>query len=70
MSDLDALLNDAEAFAKSQGLSVATISRKLFGDGTRIRKMREKKAGVTFARMEKARKTLTELQQASQGEAA
>ena len=58
MTDLDILIADAEAYAKKAGLSIATVSRKLFGDGTRIAKMKAGDASALSRTIKRAREKL------------
>lgn len=62
MSDLDTLLADIEAHSKLSGLSTATLSRKLLGDGTRFDKLKRKEVGITLGTLSKAKQRLAELQ--------
>ena len=67
MSELDTLLSDIEAYSNATGLSTATLSRKLLGDGTRYDKLRRKEVGLTLRTLNRAKQRLAEMQQ---GEAA
>lgn len=62
MTDLDLLIADAEAYAKKAGLSIATISRKLFGDGTRIGKMKSGEASALSRTIKTARIRLSQME--------
>ncbi len=60
MSDLDQLLLKAETYAESAGLSVSTVSRKLFNDGKTIARL--KSGGqCTLKTLETAQSRLAEL---------
>nr|WP_243396508.1 sulfate adenylyltransferase subunit CysD [Marinicaulis flavus] len=61
MSEITTLLNQAKAAAESTGLSVSTISRKLFNDGKAIARL-EAGGQCTLKTLETARARLAELQ--------
>ena len=64
MTELDSLIADAEAYAMKAGRSISTVSRQLFGDGTRIAKMKAGEASALSRTVEKARRKLEELEAA------
>lgn len=70
MSDLDTLLTDMAAFAKASGLSTATLSRKLLGDGTRYDKLLNKSVGINLRTLERAREKLDVMRKEQPSEAA
>lgn len=59
MTELDELIADAEAFAAANNISISTLSRKLFGDGTRIHKIKTENATATFRVVKRARERLS-----------
>lgn len=61
MTDLDRLIADAETYADKAGLSISTVSRQLFGDGTRIRKMKAGQTSALSRTIERAGKKLRTL---------
>lgn len=69
MTELERLIADAEAYANTAGLSISTVSRKLFGDGTRIHKMKAGQGSALASTINRAREKLSEMTQTS-GEAA
>ena len=62
MTDLQALIKDADAYAAKSGAAIATVSRKLFGDGTRIGKIREGRASALSSTVQRARDRLSALE--------
>lgn len=64
MADIETLLTRAEALAAKSGLSLSTVSRKLFNDGKTITRLRDG-GQVTLKTMEMAQARLAELESAS-----
>lgn len=62
MTDLDTLISDAKAYARKSGTSISTVSRKLFGDGTRINKISDGKATAWITTIERAKIRLKKLE--------
>ena len=66
MSEIDELVRRAENLADNKGLSLSTVSRKLFNDGKGLARL---KAGgqCTLKTLETARERLTELERDTAG---
>lgn len=64
MAEIETLLTRAEALAAKSGLSLSTVSRKLFNDGKTITRLRDG-GQVTLKTMEAAQARLAELENAS-----
>lgn len=58
---LDHLLDEAEAFAKMRGLTIKTVSNKLFGHGSRIEEYRTRAISPSLKTIEKGFERLNEL---------
>lgn len=61
MDILTDLLDQAEAFASDKGLSVKTVSGKLFGNGERIAQYRSGQISPSMRTLEQARQRLDDL---------
>lgn len=62
MAEIETLIARAEALASSSGLSLSTVSRKLFNDGKAINRLREG-GQCTLKTMQTAQSRLAELEQ-------
>ena len=64
----ESLVQRAEDYARSRGLSLKTVSFRILNDGKRLDALKSGDAGITFDRLQRADAKLAELEAGGDGQ--